>query len=1151
MYFQINTYSPSTFTYSMVKHCVVLLLFMLGFAPMQAQDCDGDVPFFNVNLTSAVDAVFFSPAIQRNGNCCGTTNPDKCVSFSVTLHPDAVGIIFNICDGAMPPGALFYQVNCGPATAVGNVLCLSGPGPHLITFCKPGNNTNVYCITSIPGPGVGPNQVASEGCNATIEAIGYDPATLVWNSVFPGPQGAYNNTMSCTNCPTPVITAPANFPPYINYQVCGSPMGGCEVTPYCEIVTVYFASTLAVSILPEIPSICYGMPGVQVSAIGSGGFPPYNLTWSNGANGDNTFIDAPGTYTVFISDASGCPPASHTFTVTQYAVPVLANAGDDIYICAASGTAQLNGSVSGVNSGVWTGGNGTFTPGPGTLNAQYNPTPAEIAAGSVALTLSVYPVGCPSASDVVNVYFAPPMQVAILPEVPTICFGTNGVQVSALASGGYPPYVYSWSNGTNGNITLIETGGTYTISVSDQSNCPPVTYSFDVFEYEAPVNANAGADIFVCTGTTTVQLNGIINGVNEGIWTGGNGTYSPNTSALNAQYTATAAEIASGSVSLTLTVHPFGCPSHNDVVTINFVQFSSLVSGTVQNVGCTGQSTGSIQVNVVGNDGPYTYEWGGTFPNSNQITNLPAGTYNLVIYNQHGCSTSTSFVVSEPPPLTFNISNLMQPTCYNVPNGFASVVASGGTPPYTYLWSVPGNSQPTLGGLAPGTYLAMVEDQNGCIQNLSFDIIAPTQIDIITTGDIQLCPQSSTMIAALANGGTGSLSYHWNQGLGNATSHQVSPQSSQTYTVYASDANGCLSDIETIEVVVVTMDASLISMSPPQAICPGESTTFSVTYNGQFEPYFYQWTPTLANSPGPHTVSPNVSTTYNVVISDYCNNSLSVSVPVVVHPQPVINLPAYLGQGCSPLTVNFADPINIGDEFTHTWTITGVQVLNGNPAQYTFTGEGMFQVWLSVTSSHGCTAMSTQPSLVSVVPAPIANFEANPWLAYIDEPEITFTNTSSDDVVAQWWNFGDGTISTVDNPVYAYPDTGHYPVTLLVENVFGCTGQITKYIRINPAYEIIIPNAFTPGATGGNGFYNPLNTDNNIFYPFADYVEDFKMSIFNRWGELIFESLDIKYGWDGTYRGDPQPQDVYVYKIQFGFSDGKNVTRVGDITLFR
>jgi hypothetical protein len=108
--------------------------------------CDAITPFFNVNLSNNSNSVWNSPTVQRAGNCCGTTNPDQYISFLLNLVSDAQGIEFDICDGALPPGALFYQVDCGPPQSVGNVLCLSGSGPFLITFCKPGNNQNQYCI---------------------------------------------------------------------------------------------------------------------------------------------------------------------------------------------------------------------------------------------------------------------------------------------------------------------------------------------------------------------------------------------------------------------------------------------------------------------------------------------------------------------------------------------------------------------------------------------------------------------------------------------------------------------------------------------------------------------------------------------------------------------------------------------------------------------------------------------------------------------------------------------------------------------------------------------------------------------------------------------------------------------------------------------
>ena len=100
-------------------------------------------------------------------------------------------------------------------------------------------------------------------------------------------------------------------------------------------------------------------------------------------------------------------------------------------------------------------------------------------------------------------------------------------------------------------------------------------------------------------------------------------------------------------------------------------------------------------------------------------------------------------------------------------------------------------------------------------------------------------------------------------------------------------------------------------------------------------------------------------------------------------------------------------------------------------------------------------------------------------------------------------------------------------------------------------YEFEIPNAFTPGATGDNPYYDPTSTTNTVFYPFSEYVVEYEMSVFNRWGEMVFESTEFQKGWNGTYRDKPCPQDVYVYKILMVYADGNKVTKVGDVTLFR
>jgi gliding motility-associated-like protein len=169
----------------------------------------------------------------------------------------------------------------------------------------------------------------------------------------------------------------------------------------------------------------------------------------------------------------------------------------------------------------------------------------------------------------------------------------------------------------------------------------------------------------------------------------------------------------------------------------------------------------------------------------------------------------------------------------------------------------------------------------------------------------------------------------------------------------------------------------------------------------------------------------------------------------------------------------------------------------------------------------------------------------------IDDPSFTFLNTTEGSIANLNWSIEGSSIEDLEEINHTFQDTGTYEVGLFITNDFGCSDSILQSVTVNPVYDIIIPNAFTPTDSGDNGLYDPSSTSNSIFYPFADYVENFRMSIFNRWGELIFETKNINYGWNGTYRGSPCPQDVYVYKAEFEFSDGHKVTKTGDITLFR
>ena len=125
-------------------------------------------------------------------------------------------------------------------------------------------------------------------------------------------------------------------------------------------------------------------------------------------------------------------------------------------------------------------------------------------------------------------------------------------------------------------------------------------------------------------------------------------------------------------------------------------------------------------------------------------------------------------------------------------------------------------------------------------------------------------------------------------------------------------------------------------------------------------------------------------------------------------------------------------------------------------------------------------------------------------------------------------------------------------ITLYVENLNGCRDSISKIFRVNPFYNAQIPNAFTPNPNGSNGgYYDENSLNNDVFFIFAEYAEKIHLMIFNRWGELVFETNEKSRGWDGYYRDELSQSDVYIYKAEIEWTDGSSEVKVGDVTLLR
>jgi gliding motility-associated-like protein len=334
-------------------------------------------------------------------------------------------------------------------------------------------------------------------------------------------------------------------------------------------------------------------------------------------------------------------------------------------------------------------------------------------------------------------------------------------------------------------------------------------------------------------------------------------------------------------------------------------------------------------------------------------------------------------------------------------------------------------------------------------------------------------------------------------------------------------------------------------------ICEGESTDLFANYNGAFGTYSFQWSNGLGSGTGPISVSPTQSSIYQVTVTDQCQNSVTNFVVVNVLQAPVVNIPEIVGQGCGPLTIVFEDQVADSGTFSYAWTFGDGTSSNLPNPTHTYTTPGKYPITVIKTGANGCPGQQSGQSFVVVNPTPIADGIPDKYVTDITSPTFVFTDQSIG-ATAIRWDFSPVDFSIDAVASYTYPDTGIYPVHLKAANGYGCESVHDFVVEVINPNKITVPTAFIPNSNGGNGgTYDATSLSNEVFYARLESVTSFQMYVFNRWGELIFESNDVNIGWDGYYRGELSAQDVYVWKIDVVFNDGSQISDVGNLTLIQ
>ncbi len=276
---------------------------------------------------------------------------------------------------------------------------------------------------------------------------------------------------------------------------------------------------------------------------------------------------------------------------------------------------------------------------------------------------------------------------------------------------------------------------------------------------------------------------------------------------------------------------------------------------------------------------------------------------------------------------------------------------------------------------------------------------------------------------------------------------------------------------------------------------------------------------------------------------------------IILPTRPVPDFEAHPTSGCAPHTVHFENKTTPGElsTYNYRWYFGDNQgSSNAVHPSYTYYEPGVYSVKLEAFSNDSLSAVAVKQALIEVYPRPVAAFDFRPKVVKLPNDPI-FTTNLSYGAIDYEWHFGDGGISYDFEPQHNYLDTGLYDITLIAITDRQCTdtARVPQAITVKMGERVRIPNAFTPSLDGPSGGYVNGNGRNDVFFPVTEGVVAYHMQILNRWGQLLYESEDMNRGWDGYFNGKVCPQDVYIYRLQLKYINGREETKIGDVTLIR
>lgn len=947
-----------------------------------------------------------------------------------------------------------------------------------------------------------------------------------------------------------------------NYYVTATSAAGCSDQSQ---IMINVADSVVVVVSP--PVICDGESTTLTASAGT------SYLWSTGETTQTILVSPPTTtdYSVTVTD-NGCS-GSTDVTVTVSQSPA-AFAGTDQQICNGDSAVLI---ATGGFQYEW--GNGSI-----------NDTILVYPVSTTTYNVTVSQNGC-SASDAVIVYVNP-IPVANAGPDQIICEGESVILYANNFSDSY-----LWSTGETSQSISVSPAVTQSYSVTVFENGCSATDEVLVSVNEIPT-ADAGPDQGICAGDFTtlnatggssyywnvqvldssitvapVQTTTYYVTVTEGSCSAIDSVTVTVSEAVSGSITASPSTIcetqssdltafggteflwSTGDTTQVITITPQASTLYYVTITSNGCSDIANIQITV-NPGITATSSpsqiceGETTVLTVSAGDVYLWSTGET---TQSISVSPSSTtYYHVTVSGNACTDSTSVLVT-----VNSVPAASAGADVSICRGeTTTLLATGGV---GYLWSnsISANTitvQPQI----TTTYTVTVTSLAGCTDTDNATVTVNPLPEAHAGNDIIVCSGTSVQLD-----GSGGGSYNWSPSSGlsatNIANPDASPVATTTYTLLVTDANGCTDTDEVLLTINpdVTVNLSIYAL-PSSEICAGEEITFTAIPEGEGYNPVYQWKidniNVGENSPVFVTsgITEDVTVSCILTSSEACvvNNPAVAFIQVVVNPIPKIDILANNIKGCAPLTVQL-DEVGVNNG-TYLWDFGDGTTSTDRENIHIYENTGSYNVSLIVNSENGCMNSVAFTNLVRVYPSPVAEFYADPDYTSLTKPLVFFQNESVGGYI-EIASFGDGdsTIVLGGNDFYHTFDlAGLFDVQLVSYSEVGCNDTAWAQVEITPVYTFYAPTAIVPNRDGDNSKFFVLGAGIS--------TENFLMQIYDRWGEVIFEtdkyspSDPASYGWDGKVKGNyPAEIGVYTWLVIYFDESGVKHQENGSVTVIR